>query len=195
MGLEKLEEVKSDIKKVLIIRTCRMEQFYDDLEILKENLGPSTTYDVLAQSQVKDELINNESINQVLIYDNGFFKVRKITRELWNQIKCNYDAFVILYYGTTWKKYHQVHRIAALSKAKYIIGININEDVFVVPRNLWWLKRLSGFIFAALMKCLKIIIIIFLVILIPIFLLLSLVIKAGVKTKEFIRRITGSIRD
>jgi len=140
------DKIRHKIKRVLIIKSCRMEQFHSNLETFKENINPEACIDVLAQPGVRDELLASDSINEVLVYDKeGFFKAKDMGKKLWQKIQENYDAFVIFYNNVLGKGYHQVNKIAALSRAKYIIGIDIEEDIFIVPYRLWWRKRLSNF--------------------------------------------------
>lgn len=141
-----------EIKRVLIIRSCRMNQFYSNLKTLKESIGQDIIIDVLAQPGVKKELEVKEEIRQVLIYYKGHFKVKNIAQELWDKIRDGYDAFVILYNAPYYsaKGYHQINKIAGLSKARYVIGIDIEEKVFILSCNWLWLKTLEKYFSVAL---------------------------------------------
>lgn len=163
-----------------------MEQFYNNLDILREKINPEII-DVLAQPGVKEELKTIGWINKILIYDKGFFNVKDVDNELWNKIKGNYDAFVILYNNPDWKGYHQINEIAKLSKSRYLIGIYKDQRMFIVPYGRWWTKRLSKtikrFILIFLRPTISIAIILFLIIFIPIFLLVKGIMKIGLKIK------------
>lgn len=140
------------IKKVLIIRSCRMSQFNSNLATLKENIGQDIAVDVLTdvliQPEVEEELRANKEINEVMVYNKGYFKVKDIPQELWPKIRRGYDGFVILYANPYWRGYYQINEIAVLSKAKYIIGVDIDERIFITPYHLWWLKRLWRYFIA-----------------------------------------------
>ncbi|MDI6735138.1 MAG: glycosyltransferase family 4 protein [bacterium] len=137
----------TEIKRVLIIKSCRMNQFYSNLKTLKKSMGQDIVIDILAQSGVKKELDAKEEIRQVLIYDKGHFKVKNIAQELWDKIRGSYDVFVILYNAPYYsaKGYHQINKIARLSKARYVIGIDIEERVFITYCNWLWLKMLEKY--------------------------------------------------
>lgn len=145
-----------EIEKVLIVRSCRMNQFYSNLDLLKKWVGRDIIVDVLAQSEIKDKLEGKESINQILAYDEGFFKVKAVSKELWEKIQNKYDAVVILYNAPFYysKRYNQIEKMASMSKTKYVIGIDINGAMFVVPYKKLWLKRIRNNLIFHSLKCL-----------------------------------------
>lgn len=159
--------------KILIIRSARMDLFEKALEFLRDKFEEAKIY-VLAQPEVKDDLEKDSRIDEVIIYDRGFFNVFKIGKKLLKRLRVErFDLVVILYNNVEGKGYFHPNLISILIRHKDIFIYDIAEsyhNLKILRR--FWQQTLKGIIYSLLWPVSGILIVLVLVFLaLPLWLL------------------------
>ncbi|MGQ9632347.1 MAG: radical SAM protein [bacterium] len=123
--------IGDDVKKVLIMRSNRMWHISLIVEALRKRL-PEAKIDVLGQPTVLEELTKNKDINEVFVYDRGFFNVNEMDPNLLEELRQRkYDLAIVPYNHPKGIGYLHVELIAHLTGAQRVLGIH--RDGRVVP--------------------------------------------------------------
>lgn len=128
------------VLKILIIRSAPMDILERAIDYLKDRFE-GAKISVLAQPGVKDELEKDSSIDEVILYDKGFFNVFKIGRMLLNKLREErFDLLVILYNNIEGKGYFHPKLISFLVAPKDIFIYDVEENYYKL-RILRYLSR------------------------------------------------------
>ncbi len=110
--IENLKKLNTEIKKIIILRSCRMWQINIFIDALKEIFN-DCIIDIIAQPAVEKLLKNNNAIEKIFIYNTGFFNF-----DYFNEIfksdftNSDYDFSVVFYNNTTGYGFDEVNKIA-----------------------------------------------------------------------------------
>lgn len=111
------------IGKTLIIRTSFLAHFEAVLDLVHRYSGGRAS--VLGQPVIEDRFGEDNRIERLFIYENGFLNERNLKREMVNEIiKERFDTAVILYSNSPKETYDQVEKAAKTFEAGQIIGID-----------------------------------------------------------------------
>ncbi|MBU1487814.1 radical SAM protein [bacterium] len=109
-------------KKILVMRSTRMWHVNLSLSALSCYFK-NVRLDVLAQPIVKEKLRENPQVNKIYLYQEGFFDLEKMDKDLLGHLRReDYDFVVVLYNDYCGRGYEEVGKIArAISKDVLVI--------------------------------------------------------------------------
>ncbi len=108
---------------------------------LKERF-PEATISILAQSEVKDELLKNSFINEVLVYDQGRFSLFQMERRLLYKLKAHeFDLVTILYNNVSGRGYLNVDLLAFLIRSRYKLVFDSEGEGYLLTPVSWIYRR------------------------------------------------------
>lgn len=124
-----------NIKNIIVFRSARMWQVERVIKALKSNFKKSTIT-VLGQPVVRNELKQIGEVDQVFLYENGFFDIRSFPKDLIQEIQSKkYDLAVVLFNNQNGKGYINVVKIALNICPKNAIAINIENEIYDLLKN------------------------------------------------------------
>lgn len=120
------------VKEILIVRSCRMEQFESALGLFKQRFKDAR-FSVLVQSQLEEMVKKREEFSDIFVLPEGIFKIFKVKVSLIRRLqKKRFDLFVLLYNDSTDVGYSHLQLLALLSGAKNKIAYSTDGRVYKI---------------------------------------------------------------
>jgi hypothetical protein len=136
-----MELKQGEIKKILVFRSAPMERVRQVLKVLK-NKFPSAFIDVLAQSQVMDELREDFNVEKVIEYPGERMSPSQAGKKLIKRLQGGkYDLIVIPYNIGGEFSYFPVKRLAREIKPRYVLGISIEGKASLINAASNWIFK------------------------------------------------------
>lgn len=120
----------ADASEILLFRSTRMKQMNHVIDALRHSFSQSKI-SVLAQPAVENELKENQSVNEVLVYEDSHFNSRTFPEHLIEKLTNRaYPLGVIPYNNISGNGYSEIKALAHRMGIKKLVAVNIEGKIF-----------------------------------------------------------------